>query len=422
MEKQSLTLYHGGFLLNACFPLNLSLNVCSHSCPFCFSNLNEPDRKAYPRQALRMIRNRYWADTLEGHLLKNKYPVVFSNHVDPFAGSNLAYSLPLIKAMVKMGIPMSLQTKGGHGLLKPFKTYPAALDMLDGRPTVFYVSLETLDDGIGAISAPGAPRPTQRLEMIAEVISRGHRVCVGVNPVVPQWIPDPQAMVKTLAALGVEGIWVQALHLSHKQIAKMPDRDKAKLGPEILDQAIPRNHAKYPAIAETIAALRHYAAVEGIAAYDSQQGERSDYFTPYKETYPQRYPLMQDFVNWAWDTLADGDLIYYETWRDQVLPWLPEGVWPIGQHIGAVAGPRFWSAARHEGITNKMSYEQLLGYIWGYKESVYCPVNVACFAWAGDYEKQADGTMGWSQWLDSNQRPILVFTPESSELWSQQSL
>ena len=69
---------------------------------FCFANLNEPVRKAYPKQALRMLRNRYWADTLEGHLLKNKYPVVFSNHVDPFAGSNLAYSLPLIKAMVKM--------------------------------------------------------------------------------------------------------------------------------------------------------------------------------------------------------------------------------------------------------------------------------------------------------------------------------
>jgi hypothetical protein len=224
-------------------------------------------------------------------------------------------------------------------------------------------------------------------------------------------------MVTTLKGLGVEGIWVQALHLSHKQIAKMPDRDKAKLGPEILAQAIPRNHKNHPAIAETIAALRHYAAVEGISVYDSQQRERSDYFTPYKETYPQRYPLMQDFVNWAWDNLQAGDLIYYETWRDQILPWLPKGVWPIGQHIGAVAGPMFWSQARDEKITNRMTYAQLLGYIWDYKESVICPVNVDCFAWAA----YRDGNE-WGRWVDANNHPILVFEPKGGKLWSEKSL
>ena len=281
-----------------------------------------------------------------------------------------------------------------------------------------------MDDDIGKkVSAPGAPRPSLRLEMIETLISKGHRVCVGVNPVVPQWIPDPELMISTLHGIGVEGIWIQALHLSHKQIKRMPDRDKKRMGEEIIHQAIPRNHPKYPAIAETLTALRTKANQLGLPVYDSQQNERTDYFKPYYETYSKRYPMTQEFVNWAWDNLQLGDLIYFDTWADMMLQRLPEGVWPIGQHIGAVAGVKFWSQVRDLKITNKMSYAELLRLIWDWKESVLCPVNVGCFRWAGDYEKQSDGTMGWSRWLDSNNQPILVFDPECEDgLWSQQYL
>lgn len=424
MKKESFTVYYGGFLLNAPAPLELSLNYCNHRCPFCFANLNNPERQAYPQQIFSLLANAFKRDedlTLAQHLIRMGYPIQFSNHVDPFAGNNYELTLRILEQTSELGIPLTIQTKGGVGLLKkPSKYHCSALDLIG--PSVFYVSLETLDDDISKnISAPGAPRSTLRLEMIAALRSRGHRVNVGINPVVPQWIPDPELMVDTLKNLGVEGVWIQPLHLSHKQIAKMPDRDKQRLGEEILDQALVRNHAKYPAIGETMAALRDYANKVGLPVYDSQQAECTDYFKPYIEVYPRRYPLMQEFVNWCWEYLDPGDLVYFETWADMVLEQLPEGVWPIGQHIGAIAGPRFWSLVRDLGITNKMSYRELLRLIWDYKESGLCPVNVKAFRWAGDHEKQRDGTMGWTRWLDDNNQPILVFDPHAKdELWSQQ--
>ena len=152
--------------------------------------------------------------------------------------------------MAELDVPCTIQTKGGLGLLtKPDNYHCSALDLLP-VPTVFYISLETLDNDISKRSAPGAPRASERLAMIDALVKHGHRVCVGVNPVVPQWLPDPEAMVTTLHELGVEGIWIQALHLSDRQISKMSNPSKKLLGGEILTQAKPRNHKKYPAIAQ----------------------------------------------------------------------------------------------------------------------------------------------------------------------------
>ncbi len=424
VERQSLTTYYGGFLLNAPCPLELSLNVCSHHCPFCFANLNKPNRVANTSQIFGLFKNAFSPGklTLEKHLLRSGYPIQFSNHIDPFAGNNYELSLRILETLSELDVPCSLQTKGGHGLLKkPNKYHCSALDLI--KPTVFYVSLETLDDDIGKkVSAPGAPRPSLRLEMIETLIAHGHRVCVGVNPVVPQWLPDPELMVTTLHSIGVEGIWIQPLHLSHKQISKMSVADKKRLGDEILDMALPRNHKNYPAIAETLSALRTKADEIGLAVYDNQQPQRTEYFKPYIETYPTRYPMMQEFVNWCHDSHEPGDLIYFEAWLDLMLPSLPDGVWPIGQHIGAVAGPGFWSKTRDLGITNQMTYQELLGLIWDWLDSVLCPANVGCFQWAGDYERQSDGTKGWSRWTDKDGHPILVFNPEANGLWSQQYL
>lgn len=433
MGKNSLDTYWGGFLINAPCPLELSLNYCLHSCPECFSNLNKPDRRANVTQIFNLIdrsMNRK-PKTLAQYLLHNRYPIQFSNHVDPFAGvkakhslNNYSLTLPILEILNAWGIPCTIQTKGGLGLLEPFNYHCSALDLL--QPSVFYVSLETLDDGIGKRkSAPGAPSPSERLTMIETLIARGHRVCVGVNPVVPQWLPDPELMVSTLHGLGVEGIWIQALHLSRKQIKNMPGSNKKKLGPELLDQALVKNHKKYPAIKETLDALRSKADELGLAVYDSQQSQQTDYFKPYFEAYPNRYPMQQEFVNWCWDNLSPGDLIYWNEWADFMLEFLPEGDWPILPHIGSVAGPPFWSQARNfDEIKNTMSYEKLLWTIWHIKESVLCPVNIGCFRWAGDYEQQADGSMGWTRWLDDDyNQPILVFKPDSTEeLWAQKNL
>jgi DNA repair photolyase len=449
MKNVSLKTYYGGFLLNGIAPLELDLNWCSHRCRGCFSNLNEPDRRGNPQQVLGTLAKARTNSTLEGHLIRNRYPVAFSNHVDPFATANTNvkndsdgmgsnWTMPILEAMVDMDLPIYILTKGGRGLDKPFNYHCSALDILP-VPTVFYVSVETLDNDISRLWAPAAPVASRRLELIETLASKGHIVVVGINPTVPDWIPDPAEMVSTLARLGVKGLWVNPLHLSNKQKQRMPAADKIALGERLMDMAKLSNRSKYPEIDETLDAIRDAAAGCGLPVYEGQQGRPCTFFDIY-DFYPNRYPTIQDFVNWCWGNLHDGDLIYWETFRDLLLPKLPEGVWPIGQHIGAMCSVAFWGTVkrhtarfRHKyGSANRMTYEDLLRLIWGYYTSVYCPANLPCFSWAVSREPSnpdrgnTDGVRKLKSKsdtlemvLDDEGLPVLVFSKQPPYTFSK---
>lgn len=425
MKNQSLHLYHGGFLVNSCEPMELMLNTCSHGCRGCFAVLQEPNKKANFRQLQSSLLRSYESQALEGHLLRNKYPVVFSNHTDPFAKSNTTpanLSLAALELLAGMDIPVSIQTKGGPGLLEPFNYHCSAIDLLP-VPTAFYVSIETLDDGIGLTWAPKAPPPSERLELVKTLRGMGHRVTIGVNPTVPEWIESPHDLVMSLALVGAEGIWLNPFHLSGALLKAMPSRSKKILGEAVLERAkSPRKDAE---TAQLIDEIRACADSIGVPVYQGQQRYRSDFFRVYENIYENTYPTQQSFVNHCWDTKNDGDVINFEEWLGFMLPNLPSGVWPIGQHIGAVAGPGFWSAARDVmpcfkakyGSANKMTYAELLGLIWDYKESVLCPVNTGCFSWAGYKEENK-----WGRWVDDEEHPLLVFHKNQSDLFTEAEL
>ena len=116
--------YWGELLTSPC-PLEMSLNYCSHKCAYCFANLNKPDRKADAARISRFIadfRNRKsWAATL----MKNQYPIVISNRVDPLAVSNDAIALPLTQQLVEIGCPVAIQTKGGRKEADLLKIVPS---------------------------------------------------------------------------------------------------------------------------------------------------------------------------------------------------------------------------------------------------------------------------------------------------------
>ncbi len=425
MNSQSLHLYHGGFLINSCEPLELMLNTCSHGCRGCFAVLQEPNKKANFKQIQSAIARSYQSDTLEGYLLRNQYPVVFSNHTDPFAKSNLEpanLSLAALELLTASEIPVSIQTKGGKGLLKPHNYHCAAIDLLP-VPTAFYISIESLDDAIGLNWAPKAPPPSERLDLVRTLVGMGHRVTVGVNPTVPEWIADPDHLVCELSLAGAEGIWINPLHLSKTLRNAMPSGSKRKLGEQVLERA--KSPRKDQSVAEVIEALRAAAKIYDIPVYQGQQWQRSDFFKPYRDIYKNSYPTQQDFVNTCWDSRDDGEIIYFEEWCDFMLQRLPSGVWPIGQHIGAVAGPAFWSKAREKipyfkakyGSSNRMTYRDLLALIWDYKESVLCPVNTQCFSWAGYHEGD-----GWGRWIDDKQHPLLIFRRKKLELFEERFL
>jgi hypothetical protein len=60
-----------------------------------------------------------------------------------------------------------------------------------------------------------------------------------------------------------------------------------------------------------------------------------------------------------------------------------------------------------------MTYEKLLWYIWMYPETIYCPANTDCFAYAGDRIEGKRNT--WKVVTDDSKNPIMVFKPSGTD-------
>ena len=142
-----ITPYYGEFLISPA-PLELSLNYCSHKCAYCFANLSMPDRTADIGGILRFLGEFNERKSLEAELVRQGYPVCFSNKVDPFAATNYKQSIPILEVMSTLGIPVAFQTRGGQGIDDALKIV---------QPSCWYISVCTADDKLRKRLEPGAP-------------------------------------------------------------------------------------------------------------------------------------------------------------------------------------------------------------------------------------------------------------------------
>lgn len=391
--SDSLSVYYG-LLFNACLPLEVSLNFCSMGCKYCFSNLNSPNRQADTKQIMNLLNKHQERDSFAAFLLREKYPIQCSNHVDFFASSNWKIADPIMQTLVAMDIPFSLQTKGSKHVYEAIEYLPQ---------TVWYVSIATLNEDIARKVEPGAFSIAERLKMLEKIVERGDRVTVGINPLVPEWIDDPLKMCQELASRGVEGVWVQPLHLSNAQLKVMPQKDKDILGASVISKA--RSRYKNKEVKELYHNIRAIAQECGMEIYDTSQRERSDYFQPYKDVYKKTYPVLQDFVNLCYDLeLPNNSPIYCQDYMDFFVPQLPKGEFNLKNHIYAAHSKH--DIVKFPDMPKTMSYAQLLHIIWQNDRMNYCPVHAKCFAWAG--EKLENNT--WNMYVDDDDLPILMFS------------
>jgi DNA repair photolyase len=416
--------YWGGALINACIPLQLEMRYCGQ-CVYCFADLSDPDRNNPTEPILRLLKafrdrgkdGQYKRQSLAAHLLREGYPVVASNLVDPLSKSNAQSFLAIQSLMELQGVPYSIQTKVAAD---PTAAYQALKQAK--KPIVWYISVTTLDDKHRRRIEPGASSIPDRLQFIRDAIAQGHRVLVGINPVIPELIPDAEAIVGTLKERGVEGIWTQGLHLSAKKQENLTLYGRKALGEDVLAKAKkPHDWAECNAI---VSAVRAAADRLGLPTYNGQQSAATSYFRPYRETYQKTYPLMQDFVNHCHDIHKPGDLIFWEEFRDFFVERFPLGRWSLREHFCAIAHR---NSLLGLNIPQRMTYEEFLLEAWKHKETVVSPVNVDCFGWAAEWKKFPDGDEGWLQILDNeiDRRPILKFCPEGTngqafvEIWGE---
>lgn len=402
MSGSGIDLFLGDLTISA-IPLELSLNYCSHNCGFCFANLATPDRRADVEGITRAIATKDSRRGLDAVLMSCGCPVLISNRVDPFAHSNYQIAVPIMRTMTEVGIPYALQTRGGRGVDEVLSFAP---------PSVWYISINTLDEDFRKANEPGAPSTESRFELIQKVREKGHRVVLGLNPLVPEWCPDPGEVMRRAKAAGAESVWIDPLHLSKgqvdgrvrdgKPIGGMSERAKKVIGLPVLQRVMQRKADRVDL--EIYLAARAAAVEMGLHCYSVGQSERSDFWQPFIDTYGADvlFPTIQEFVNLCHDNLADGAVISFEDFWSFFEPHLPPGKWPISRYIKAKAH----DIVNENRVPSSLTYREVFAMLWAEPRIAWCPARMACFAYAG---KRRDEKR-WFQYVDKNDLPYLVFS------------
>ena len=312
MANDGIRVYFGEFLVSTA-PTELSGNWCSHACSYCFSNAANPQRQLDTKGVLALLRNSYERKGLDAILLTEKYPVVVSNHIDPFSKSNAKPMLEIMRLMTDLDIPISFQTRGGEEW-----AIAETLDFI--KPSVFYVSITHSSDTTRAHVEPHAPSVDHRYNFIQELIARGHRVLVGLNPLVPEWIPDPEPVLLKLKELGVEGLWIENLHLNRYQKAGMKEWQRKRLGEDLIKKSmkmsVDEGHWEH------FMRTREMAIALDFDVYTSGQPNQSFFFEPFHETYEKTFPVTQDFTNFCYSN--EVSLITWDLWKSFFYSRLPK--------------------------------------------------------------------------------------------------
>jgi DNA repair photolyase len=400
--SNSLQPYYGEFLVSP-VPLELDMNYCSHLCGYCFANLNRRDRKINLTQITNLLNGFEERETLEAKLLKERYPVMISNHVDPFAASNYQQTIPLLELLRYHGIPVTIQTRGGRGI-------DEALELLE--PSVWYISITFNDDAARRIVEPGAPTIQSRLELISKLRERGHRVVVGINPLEPEWMPDPASILNECASRGAEGAWIESLHLNPKQRDQMTPREQNAIGETIITRALRHTRGKIDAAtAAHFEFARAHASSLGMEVFSIGQPDSTDFFKPWRDVYPKTFPIIQDFVN-EFNKLERGALL---TWDDFWRALTSQAPFPaikarMSHYVGSSAHDIL---ATHQ-FPPTMTYKQLVSVMYQDSRAKQCPARNYGLAFAAEW----DGD-GWFTLVDEQDRPYLVTTVDQPNVWQQ---
>lgn len=386
-----ITPYWGEFLISP-IPLEMSLHYCSHKCAFCFANLNQPGRRADVAAISRLLAEYRQRRSFGARLLQQGYPVVLSNRVDPFAASNTKVSLPLIEVMATLGIPVQIQTRGGAGANEAAALLP---------PSVWYISISLLDEALRERLEPGAPTIASRFTLMASLAAQGHRVVLGLNPCVPEWLPDPEPLLAQARAAGAEGVWIERLHLNYRQERNLSDREREVLTQPLIDRA--RKHKSAPADVAAVLRARDAALALGLEVFGVGYERPSQFHAPYRSLYAHTFPTMQDFVNHCHAENWTDRLIPFADFADFFAPRLPAGVLPIDSYLGSAAHNLWWESPPPA----QMTFRQLLAYIWSDRRIRFCPARLPCFAFAARWDGE-----GWYRLVDEAGLPFLVFHPD----------
>jgi DNA repair photolyase len=286
-------------------------------------------------------------NSTEAVLMKQGYPVLISNHVDPLSRSN-DFMPGIIQAMYDAGYNMVLQTKLADDISSVVS---------DDHKIMWAVTIDSDKDDWAKKIAPGAPIISTRLKHIENLVKKGHKVVVLMSPYMEEWFADIILFVKKLKSLGVSGIWAEPLRFS-KQGYEKNVKKKDLLTEDQLQDA----YSSKPRLGNLVYACENAK----MPFYSSYYGPVGNILDGIQKLYPKYMPTMQEYLGNA----EEGELICYDEFMEYAEPLLPKGVFNLRDYI--VQNDKDDNVKNFK-IPNNLQYKDLIKIMWGNIEYVGKP-------------------------------------------------
>jgi DNA repair photolyase len=344
--------YFGEFLFVP-YPLEMSMNPCSHKCAYCFSRLNNYKRKSNMNSIVKFLGDYQKRKTFVAQLMKEKNVICISNRSDPFSNNNYMETIQLLKTMTELDIDFYLQTKCGKGI-------DQVLEFI--KPCFWYISITTDNDGFSKKIEPGAPTPTERFEFIKKIVSKGHQVIVAINPYNPEWIKDENAFVKRIKDSGAYASFVSMMHFSGFQRGRQTAKEK-----EITK--LPKKKD----VIERMFDLYDIVDSHGLELERFTQGKKTGIYDRQYERY-NMFPIMSNFVNWCNDNKKENEFVTFDDFLTGIGGDLHERKTkvPIRDY--------FFRDIRRVSIPNYGTWLDALKIIWNDFDNSRNPLSWDCFS------------------------------------------
>ena len=367
----ALTPFYGEFLMHP-IPIHLSGNWCSHNCFYCFANLNVPGRTMDLHSTLLSIKNYHKHDSLLADLLRLKYPVCVSNHVDPFSISNYRQLIPLMKALIEEEIPLYIQTKGG--------VQSAIDEILEILPqSVWYISISHDNEETRSLIEKPTPKIEERFELIKQLKKLGHKVQVGINPAHPDWIKNVRHFLVTLKSLQVDSVYFQPLAFTVSQIKNMPEKSKFALGDDIKNAIT--NHKKpvnnrYQDFLNFIKEECKLLRIPYFLLGDPDYSNAMNIFDVYQNV----FPTIQDFINYC--HVQKITVFNFQDYWNYFSSWLPNLKHSVCHKY--LTSKMQINKIKFEIPKGKLGYKDIFYMSWLSERMPLHPINHISFAYLVD--------------------------------------
>lgn len=225
-----------GNSLSGIFPLELSVfDRCTQNCNYCFSMLGK-DAFRYRQQQMGKTRTIHKDDPTDSiikkflkalgggynpnswldYFIHNRYPVVFSNNIDPLTLQDKQFqsTLRLLKFFADVEYPVFFQTKMVYDDSPERNVLPY---ILENKNLAVYVSINTLNDEKAKITEKGATPPSERIEKMKYLADNGKYVIMAINPYIHGHSDSITSMVEKAHEVGCKGVYFDFIHFSDSQ-------------------------------------------------------------------------------------------------------------------------------------------------------------------------------------------------------------